>query len=97
MAYIEVEVDVDDIDWECEDYCTCMHAIDEILEAHKDIADEMREKLKAPKLHPAYATRKAIEMLSLEKKKELFDEFFSDMLPNEIAAIKEILITKYNG
>ena len=97
MAYIEVEVDVDDIDWEYEGKYRCRRVIEAILDAHEGLADELRAKLKAPKLDPAYATRKAIEMLSLEKKKELFDEFFSDMLPNEIAAIKEILITKYNG
>lgn len=97
MAYLEVEVDVEDIDWEYELDHTCMSVIDKILEAHEDLVGELREKLKAPKPDPRLASRKAIEKLSLENKKKLFDELFSDMLPNEIEEIKQILITKYNG
>lgn len=95
MAYLEVEIDVDEIDWECESEDTSERAIDAILDAHKGLADKLREKLKAPKLDPAYATRKAIERLPLEVKKKLFADLFSDMLPNELALVSGILIGKY--
>lgn len=90
-----MEFDVNDIDWSYEDEDTCMNVIDEIIDAHKGLVGELREKLKAPKLDPAYATRKTIERLPLEKKIKLFADLFSDMLPYENSVILGYLKEKY--
>lgn len=97
MAYVQAEIEVDDIDWESESVDTCLRVVNSILDEHKEVENELRRKLRIEQMSAKYSTRRAIEMLSLEEKVELFNEFFSDMLPNEIEAIKQILITKYNG
>ena len=91
MAYVEVDIDVNDIEWAYESTDDCENAIDEILLMRKEVKKRVIEKLKIPQVSERYATRKAIEILPLEKKVQLYKELFSDLLPNEKEIIKELL------
>lgn len=91
MAYVEVDIDVNDIEWVYESSDDCENAIDEILLMHQEVKQRVIEKLKIPQVSERYATRKAIELLPTENKVQLFKELFSDLLPNEKEIIKELL------
>ena len=95
MAYVEMEFDVDDIDWSYESVHSCARTIDCILDSHETLKDVFAQKLKVERPDTRMLSRKAIAQSSVEDKRKFFDEIFSDLLPNELEMIKE-LITKYD-
>ena len=90
-----MEFDVDDIDWSYESEYTCIRTIECILDSHDGIKEEVAQKLKIERPDTRMLSRKAFAQSSIEYKRKLFGELFSDLLPNELAMVKE-LITKHS-